>query len=56
MALKVLKEQLTAGKKNLGIFYGAGHLNDMDERLRKDFGLSPVSITWMTAWNLAPKN
>jgi hypothetical protein len=56
MALKVLKEQLAAGKKNLGIFYGAGHLNDMDERLRKDFGLTPVSITWMTAWNLAPKN
>jgi hypothetical protein len=56
MALKVLKDQLAAGKKNLGIFYGAGHLNDMDERLRKDFGLTPVSITWMTAWNLAPKN
>jgi hypothetical protein len=55
MALKVLKEQLAAGKKSLGIFYGAGHLNDMDERLRKDFGLVPVSITWMTAWNLAPK-
>jgi hypothetical protein len=56
MALKVLKEQLAAGKKSLGIFYGAGHLNDMDERLRKDFNLTPVSITWMTAWNLAPKN
>jgi hypothetical protein len=56
MALKVLKDQLAAGKKSLGIFYGAGHLNDMDERLRKDFGLTPVSITWMTAWNLAPKN
>jgi hypothetical protein len=56
MALKVLKQQLAAGKKSLGIFYGAGHLSDMDERLRKDFGLTPVSITWMTAWNLAPKN
>jgi hypothetical protein len=55
MALKVLKEQLAAGKKSLGIFYGAGHLNDMDERLRKDFNLAPVSVTWVTAWNLAPK-
>jgi hypothetical protein len=55
MALKVLKDQMAAGKKNLGVFYGAGHLNDMDERLRKDFGLTPVSVTWMTAWNLAPK-
>ncbi len=52
-ALAVLREQLAAGKKRLGIFYGAGHLNDMDERLRNDFRLEPVSITWLTAWNLA---
>jgi hypothetical protein len=53
MALKVLKEQLAAGKRKVGIFYGAGHLNDMDERLRKEFGLEPVSINWLTAWNLS---
>jgi hypothetical protein len=52
-ALDVLKRQLAAGKKRLGIFYGAGHLNDMDDRLRKDFGLEPVAVTWLTAWNLA---
>jgi hypothetical protein len=52
-ALGVLKQQLATGKKRLGIFYGAGHLNDMDERLRKDFRLQPVAITWLTAWNLA---
>jgi hypothetical protein len=51
-ALGVLKKQLADGKKRIGIFYGAGHLNDMDERLRKDFGLEPASITWVTAWNL----
>jgi hypothetical protein len=54
-ALKVLKEQLAAGKKNLAIFYGAGHLTDMDQRLRKDFGLQPTEITWLTAWDLRPK-
>jgi hypothetical protein len=54
-ALKMLQQQLAAGKKRLGIFYGAGHLDDMDRRLRKDFGLEPVSITWLTAWNLAAK-
>ncbi len=52
-ALGVLKKELADGKKRVGIFYGAGHLNDMDERLRKDFSLEPVSITWLTAWNLA---
>jgi hypothetical protein len=54
-ALGVLQKQLNDGKKRLGIFYGAGHLNDMDERLRADFHVQPVSITWVTAWNLAAK-
>lgn len=54
-ALGVLKKQLADGRKRLGIFYGAGHLNDMDERLRKDFNLQPAAITWLTAWNLAAK-
>jgi hypothetical protein len=54
-ALGVLKKQLANGKKSVGIFYGAGHLNDMDERLRKDFHLEPISITWLDAWNLAEK-
>jgi hypothetical protein len=55
-ALAVLKKQIDAGKKHLGIFYGAGHLGDMDKRLRNDFKLQPVSITWVTAWNLAAKS
>jgi hypothetical protein len=55
-ALKVLKEQLAAGKKHVAIFYGAGHLTDMDQRLRKDFGLQPTEITWLTAWDLRPKH
>jgi hypothetical protein len=54
-ALEVLRTQITNGKKKFGIFYGAGHLTDMDERLRKDFGLEPTEVTWLTAWNLAPK-
>jgi hypothetical protein len=54
-ALAVLKTQMKAGKKHIGIFYGAGHLTDMDKRLRDDFHLQPASITWLTAWDLAPK-
>jgi hypothetical protein len=54
-ALGVLKKELANGKKRVGIFYGAGHLNDMDERLRKDFNLEPVSITWVDAWDLTEK-
>ena len=47
-----LKKQLAAGKSQLGVFYGAGHLVDMDGSLRKDFGLQPVSVKWGTAWEL----
>ena len=54
-ALAVLKQQFAAGKKKIGIFYGAGHLGDMDKRLRNDFHMEPASIEWLTAWNLAPK-
>ncbi|MGC3970316.1 MAG: hypothetical protein QM775_24185 [Pirellulales bacterium] len=32
-AFKVLADELAAGKKKIGVFYGAGHLDDMDKRL-----------------------
>lgn len=54
-ALDVLKKQLQAGKRKIGIFYGAGHLADMHERLVKDFGYQPVGIVWLEAWNLREK-
>jgi hypothetical protein len=54
VALEVLGEQIKEGKRKLGVFYGAGHLADMDQRLRKDFHLKPVKVTWLDAWNLRP--
>jgi hypothetical protein len=51
-AFKVLAEELDAGKKKIGVFYGAGHLADMDERLIKEFGLKRESTTWLTAWSM----
>jgi hypothetical protein len=54
-ALDVLRKQLRMGRRKLGIFYGAGHLNDMHERLVKDFEMQPVGILWMEAWDLRPK-
>lgn len=52
-ALAVLKKQLQAGKKKIGVFYGAGHLSDMDERLRDEFGLERKQVEWLTAWDLS---
>lgn len=52
VALKKLRQQLAAGKKKVAVFYGAGHLADMDQCLQADFGMKPVSTTWLTAWDL----
>ena len=49
--LAVLKEQVAAGKKRLGIFYGAAHLKDMEQRLLKDLGWVKTSEEWVTAWD-----
>jgi len=51
-ALEVLKKQLGEGKKKVAIFYGAGHMPDMEKRLRDDFGLVPIGTTWLAAWDL----
>ncbi len=54
-ALEVLRKQQAAGKRKIGIFYGAGHLSDMHERLVKEFGLQPIGTVWLEAWDLRAK-
>ena len=51
-ALEVLAEQIAAGKKRLAIFYGAAHMEDFDRRLRGEFGMEPVEVEWIEAWDL----
>lgn len=51
-AFEVLRDELEAGKKNIAVFYGAGHLPDMAERLEKDFDMAPGRTTWLGAWDL----
>ena len=51
-ALEVLRERLDAGDQKLAIFYGAGHLAEMDDQLEADFDMLPVSIEWLEAWDL----
>lgn len=51
-ALKVLRDELEQGKKRIAIFYGAGHLPDMAERLNSEFGLQKSQVEWIDAWNL----
>lgn len=51
-ALEVLKREIAGGKKKIGIFYGAGHLADMHDRLKSDFDLKKDSERWLTAWSM----
>ncbi len=49
--LEVMNEQIEAGKKNIGIFYGAAHFPDMEDRMLK-MGFKKTNQYWMTAWNI----
>jgi hypothetical protein len=53
-ALEILDQRVTAGRKNLGLFYGAAHLSDMEDRLEK-MGYRRTAERWMTAWDIKPR-
>lgn len=50
--MEVLERELENGKTNLAIFYGAGHLPDMQQRLEKDFQMKRGGQNWLRAWSL----
>jgi hypothetical protein len=51
---EVLDKQLAAGKKKIAIFYGAGHLPDMERRLIGDYRFQRTGESWIAAWQLQP--
>jgi len=52
--MKVLNEQIAEGKKKLVIFYGAGHMPDLEKRLNgEDF--KKVTEHWNIAWDITKK-
>jgi hypothetical protein len=50
--MSILDREIKSGKKNLAIFYGAGHLPDMERRLMSDFKMKRGGQNWLKAWNL----
>lgn len=52
VAIEVLEREIAAGKKRLAIFYGAGHMRDMERRLCDELGLQLDSERWLVAWKL----
>ncbi len=55
VVMAALTKQLASGKKRIGIFYGAGHLPDMEKRLQADFGMGRLEEHWLVAWDLKAK-
>ena len=54
-AIEVLKTQIRKGRKRLAIFYGAGHMPDMEARLQRDLGFELRGKEWIIAWDLRPE-
>ncbi|MBD3672211.1 MAG: hypothetical protein HUJ26_01680 [Planctomycetaceae bacterium] len=52
VALQVMKEQIDAGKRKIGVFYGAAHLKDMHHRLLDTYDMKLTGIDWVPAWEL----
>ncbi|MDH3532642.1 MAG: hypothetical protein OEO82_06895 [Gammaproteobacteria bacterium] len=50
-AIEVLHRQLDAGATRIGIFYGVGHMPDLEARLLA-MGLRPERTAWIDAWDL----
>ncbi len=50
-ALQVLTSEIKKGHQNLGIFYGAAHLPDLEKSLRA-LGYQKTKQRWITAWSL----
>ncbi len=50
--MEVLRSELADGKTKIAIFYGAGHLPDMQRRLTSDFRMTRAGQFWLTAWQL----
>jgi len=54
-ALRVLKKTIASGKKNIGIFYGAGHMRGLEDALLDDMGFERTGVEWRVAWDMTPK-
>lgn len=49
---EILRDELDQGTETVAVFYGAGHLADMAERLETEFDMQPESTKWFDAWDL----
>ena len=51
-ALSVLRREISRGNRRIGVFFGAGHLSDLVQRLENEFQMQQTAAAWVTAWDL----
>ena len=51
--MDVLAQQVAAGKRHVAVLFGAAHMLDLEHRLLAH-GYTRQSLTWVTAWTVAP--
>lgn len=51
-AMQVVGQQLREKRRSLAVFYGAGHMADLEKRLLRLRGARLVRREWLTAWSL----
>ena len=52
-ALEVMQSEIEKGKKKLAIFYGSGHMPDMEKRLNESYKAKRQTTEWLTAWDMS---
>lgn len=50
-AIEVMEREIERGASRLGIFYGVGHMRDLENRLL-GAGWMPIGVRWLDAWAL----
>lgn len=54
-AFTILDREIEDGKRKIGVFYGAGHLPDMEDLLMDEREMKRAGQFWLEAWNLRKK-
>ena len=54
VVMERLKEVLPTTEGSIAIFYGAAHMEDLQERLLEELGYERSGGRWMRAWAIRP--
>lgn len=50
--MSFLEKERAEGKRRIAIFFGVGHMPDLEERLITQYGMELQSVNWRNAWDL----